>query len=119
MSDAEKSRKITPAVPGLYKRAVVDALIKLDPRTLIHNPVMFTVEIGSAITTLLYFQALTGTGEAPPGLSVPSLLGSGLRYSSQTLPRRLPKAGARRRQNPSGRCDRTQPQNDFVTGTGL
>jgi K+-transporting ATPase ATPase B chain len=45
----------------------VDAFIKLDPRTLINNPVMFTVEIGSAITTLLYIQALTGQGEAPAG----------------------------------------------------
>ncbi len=67
MSDVENSRKGIPAIPGLYKRAVVDALIKLDPRTLIHNPVMFTVEVGSAITTLLYLQALVGAGEAPAG----------------------------------------------------
>src|SRR5208337_4106418 len=36
-------------------------------RTLIHNPVMFTVEVGSAITTVLYVQALFGAGEAPAG----------------------------------------------------
>ena len=34
---------------------------------MIRNPVMFTVEIGSVITTLLWLQALTGTGEAPAG----------------------------------------------------
>ena len=28
---------------------------------------MFTVEVGSAITTILYFQALIGPGEAPAG----------------------------------------------------
>jgi potassium-transporting ATPase ATP-binding subunit len=55
------------AIPGLYRRAVIDAFGKLDPRTLIHNPVMFTVEIGSAITTLLFVQALSGHGEAPAG----------------------------------------------------
>jgi K+-transporting ATPase ATPase B chain len=57
----------THAIPGLYQRAVIDAFIKLDPRTLVHNPVMLTVEIGSVITTLLWLQALTGRGEAPAG----------------------------------------------------
>jgi len=66
MSDTKKPRNGT-AIPGLYQRAVVDAFFKLDPRTLINNPVMFTVEVGSAITTLLYFQALLGPGEAPAG----------------------------------------------------
>ncbi|MGA7628416.1 MAG: potassium-transporting ATPase subunit KdpB, partial [Methanoregula sp.] len=66
MSDTKKPRNGT-AIPGLYQRAVVDAFLKLDPRTLINNPVMFTVEVGSAITTLLYFQALLGPGEAPAG----------------------------------------------------
>ncbi len=55
------------AIPGLYQRAVLEAVYKLDPRTLIHNPVMITVEIGSVITTLLWIQALTGKGEAPAG----------------------------------------------------
>jgi potassium-transporting ATPase ATP-binding subunit len=56
-----------PAIPGLYQRAVFDAFIKLDPRSMIRNPVMFTVEIGSVITTLLWLQALAGKGEAPAG----------------------------------------------------
>ncbi len=55
------------AIPGLYQRAVLDAFIKLNPRTMIRNPVMFTVEVGSVITSLLWLQALTGRGEAPPG----------------------------------------------------
>jgi K+-transporting ATPase ATPase B chain len=55
------------AIPGLYQRAVLDAFIKLNPRTMIRNPVMFTVEVGSVITSLLWLQALTGYGEAPPG----------------------------------------------------
>ncbi|MDD1685665.1 potassium-transporting ATPase subunit KdpB [Methanoregula sp.] len=65
MSDGET--RTAPAIPGLYRRAAVDAVLKLDPRTLIANPVMFTVEAGSALTTLLYLQALTGAGEAPAG----------------------------------------------------
>ena len=50
---------------SLYKRAVIDAFLKLDPRLMAKNVVMFVVEIGSIITTLLWLQALAGHGEAP------------------------------------------------------
>src|SRR5438477_1567798 len=36
--------------------AIKDALLKLDPRTMMGNPVMFVVEIGSVITTALLFK---------------------------------------------------------------
>src|SRR5512137_2067321 len=52
---------------ALYRRAAIDAVIKLDPRTLYRNVVMFVVEMGSALTTVLWLQALTGHGEAPAG----------------------------------------------------
>ena len=45
--------------------AVVDAFRKLDPRVQWRNPVMFVVYIGSIVTTVLWFQALSGRGEAP------------------------------------------------------
>jgi K+-transporting ATPase ATPase B chain len=45
--------------------AVVDAFRKLDPRVQWRNPVMFVVYIGSIVTTVLWFQALGGRGEAP------------------------------------------------------
>ena len=51
----------------LYRRAVGDAFIKLDPRRMVRNPVMFVVEVGSLLTTLLFAQALFGRGEAPAG----------------------------------------------------
>ncbi|MGB7549877.1 MAG: potassium-transporting ATPase subunit KdpB [Terracidiphilus sp.] len=38
--------------PQIVQRALVDALVKLDPRTMMKNPVMFVVEIGSAITSI-------------------------------------------------------------------
>src|SRR6059058_1150545 len=37
-------------------RALWDALLKLNPRTMMSNPVMFVVEIGSVITTALLFK---------------------------------------------------------------
>ena len=49
----------------IVRRAVVDSFRKLDPRHQAHNPVMFVVEVGSLLTTLLLIQALLGHGEAP------------------------------------------------------
>lgn len=48
----------------LYRRAILDAFVKLNPRRQVHNPVMFVVEVGSVLTTLLFVQALFGRGEA-------------------------------------------------------
>jgi K+-transporting ATPase ATPase B chain len=51
----------------LYRRAVLDAFKKLDPRRQARNPVMFVTEVGSLLTTILWVQALAGKGEAPAG----------------------------------------------------
>ena len=45
------------------RRASVDALTKLDPRVMMKNPVMFVVELGSVLTTvLLLFNLATHSG---------------------------------------------------------
>ena len=49
----------------MLRRAIVDAFTKLDPRRMVRNPVMFVVEVGSVLTTVLWAQALAGHGEAP------------------------------------------------------
>ncbi|HEX2981567.1 MAG TPA: potassium-transporting ATPase subunit KdpB [Anaerolineaceae bacterium] len=49
----------------LYRRAVIDAFLKLNPRRMLRNPVMFVVEVGSALTSFLWLRALLGRGEAP------------------------------------------------------
>ena len=51
----------------LYQRAILDSFVKLDPRRMLRNPVMFVVEVGSLLTTVLWVQALAGKGEAPAG----------------------------------------------------
>ncbi len=51
----------------MYLRAALEAFKKLDPRLLVRNPVMFVVEVGSILTTVLWIQALLGRGEAAPG----------------------------------------------------
>ena len=53
--------------PPLVRRALVDALRRLDPRRQVRNPVIFVVWTGSVLATLLFVQALAGRGEAPPG----------------------------------------------------
>ena len=51
--------------PELALPAVGEAFKKLSPSVQWRNPVMFVVYIGSIITTLLWFQALSGKAEAP------------------------------------------------------
>ena len=40
----------------IINRALIDAFIKLNPKTLFKNPVMFVVLIGSIITTIMFFE---------------------------------------------------------------
>ena len=49
-----------PAARSLFDPAIVrgragDSVRKLDPRLMARNPVMFVVEIGSVLTTILFF----------------------------------------------------------------
>ncbi len=57
----------TQAHREMYQRAVLDSFIKLNPRWMVRNPVMYVVEVGSVLTTLLWIQSLVGKGEAPAG----------------------------------------------------
>src|SRR4029078_11856150 len=50
--------------PRIVRRAVGEAIIKLDPRVMARNPVMFVVEIGSVLTTVrLLRDVVAGTGQ--------------------------------------------------------
>ena len=64
---------------ALVLPALRDALYKFHPAILARNPVMFVVYIGSILTTLLFFQAITGQGEAPAGFILGVALWCGLR----------------------------------------
>jgi len=44
----------------IVRHALLDCVRKLDPRTMMKNPVMFVVEVGSVITTALLFKDLHG-----------------------------------------------------------
>src|SRR5437868_3720198 len=51
MSDRAEAKPLFD--PAIVRRAIKDAFIKLNPRQVAKNPVMFVVEIGSILTTLL------------------------------------------------------------------
>jgi high-affinity K+ transport system ATPase subunit B len=59
--------------PALIRPAIGDALKKLNPRTMMKNPVMFVVEIGSLLTSIAFIR------------------------DRSLLPRRWPKDAARHR----------------------
>ena len=44
----------------IVARALIDSVLKLDPRVQMRNPVMFVVEIGAVITTVTWFIQLGG-----------------------------------------------------------
>jgi K+-transporting ATPase ATPase B chain len=62
---SERARKISIWDPGIVRQAVFDSLKKLDPRVQIKNPVMFIVEVGSLLTTVIFVQELAGGGGRP------------------------------------------------------
>ncbi len=47
--------------PAMVRRAVVDSFVKLNPRTLMRNPVMFVVGVGSVLTTILFVKDLSSS----------------------------------------------------------
>ncbi len=53
--------------PPIVRGAIAASFRKLDPRRMVRNPVMFVVEVGSLLTTVLWVLALAGRGEASPG----------------------------------------------------
>jgi len=62
------SRKKTSLFdPRIVRSAIRDSFLKLAPRAMVRNPVMFVVYAGSFLTTGLFVQALVGRGEAPAG----------------------------------------------------
>jgi potassium-transporting ATPase ATP-binding subunit len=63
MASAVKNRSLFDT--AILKQAIVDSFCKLTVQRQVRNPVMFVVYVGAILTTLLWFQALAGHGEAP------------------------------------------------------
>ncbi len=52
--------------PTLLKTALHQSVIKLDPRTMIKNPVMFTVEVGTLVMAYVTVYSFSHTGQGSP-----------------------------------------------------
>ncbi|MCW5626402.1 MAG: potassium-transporting ATPase subunit B, partial [Burkholderiales bacterium] len=58
---------VSPLSADLIGPAIRDAFGKLDPRTQLRNPVMLVVYLSSILTTVLWLQALAGSGDTDSG----------------------------------------------------
>jgi len=56
--------------PPIVRRALRAAFVKLDPRQVARNPVMFVVEVGSALTTILLLRDLVKGNAAGSGFTL-------------------------------------------------
>ncbi len=91
MTTATKARPLFD--PPIVRQALIDSVLKLDPRRQLRNPVMFTVLVGSVLTTGLGVQAL---------ISKPSPLGRGQGEGAQVVPDTLtPTLSQRAREDES------------------
>ena len=53
---ATKTKQLSLFDPAIVRQAALESLKKLDPRLVAKNPVMFVVEVGSVLTTLLWLR---------------------------------------------------------------
>ncbi|MGA8554062.1 MAG: HAD-IC family P-type ATPase, partial [Candidatus Acidiferrales bacterium] len=71
MDSVAQVRKQSLTDTKILVRAVADSFRKLDPRTMVKNPVMFVVEVGAVLTTVqLVWNALHHAGEIGFGLQI-------------------------------------------------
>ncbi|HMJ63553.1 MAG TPA: hypothetical protein VK493_17410 [Bryobacteraceae bacterium] len=56
--------------PEIVRRAARDSFVKLNPVTLIKNPVMFVVEVGAALVTIFLLRDIVTGGAAKSGFEL-------------------------------------------------
>src|ERR1700726_1692512 len=67
MEAIKLQKKVTASTmldPKILIPAIISAFVKLDPRQMIKNPVMFVVEIVAALTTVIFIRDLATGGES-------------------------------------------------------
>src|SRR6202163_1479811 len=75
MDPVAQIRKKSLADSAILSRAILDSFGKLDPRTMVKNPVMFVVEVGAVLTTIqLVWNALHHAGQFGFGLQITVLV---------------------------------------------
>ena len=83
--------------PEILRRAIKESFVKLNPRMVAKNPVMFVVEVGAALTTVFVIKdAVTGAG-GPALRNSDRAHGCGSPCCLPTSPKPWPKPAAKRR----------------------
>src|SRR6266852_6701691 len=71
MDPVAQIRKKSLADSAILSRAILDSFRKLNPRTMVKNPVMFVVEVGAVLTTIqLAWNAFHSAGHLGFGLQI-------------------------------------------------
>jgi len=71
ISEISQIRKKSLADSAILSRAIIDSFRKLEPRTMIKNPVMFVVEVGAVLTSIqLVWNVLHHAGQFAFGLQI-------------------------------------------------
>ena len=63
----QKIKSLTLFEGAILRQAVVNAFVKLNPLHMMRRPVMFVVEAGSVLTSMLFLHSLFGQAEESPG----------------------------------------------------
>jgi K+-transporting ATPase ATPase B chain len=67
---SERAKTISIWNAKIVRRALLDAFRKLNPRTMMKNPVMFVVEVGSVLTSALLVRDIVALGAGRIGFSL-------------------------------------------------
>ena len=59
-------RTVSAWDPSILRPALADCIRKLDPRTMLRNPVMFVVEVGSVLTTIVWLRDVIAPASGGP-----------------------------------------------------
>src|SRR5712672_3561976 len=71
MDPVAQIRKKSLADSAIVSRAILDSFRKLNPRTMVKNPVMFVVEVGAVLTTIqLAWNVLHHAGQLGFGVQI-------------------------------------------------
>ena len=92
--------------------AIGDAFKKLNPRLMVENPVMFVTMVGAALTTVGIFTA----EPALRGFVAQLAIWLWFTVCSPILPKRWPKAAAKRRRQPAAGAQRLRWRADLRNG---
>src|SRR5471030_1007424 len=92
--------------PPIVKRAITDSLIKLNPRKMMKNPVMFVVEVGAVMTSVLAVRDFAA-GSAVAGFTFQITLWLCFTVLFANFAEAMAEAAARRRPIP---CAKPKPK---------